>query len=59
MSPRPQTELGTSWGDEPTWEVPRGQEAALAEDPVTPFFTIHHFRGTNACRLLGEHLDDG
>jgi hypothetical protein len=81
----PETELGTSWGDVPTWKVPAGgkgrgfvlhrpphrsavdpvtgemyddlvvivtpteaDKVALVEDPSTPFFTIDHFRSTNA-----------
>jgi hypothetical protein len=81
----PETELGTSWGDVPTWKVPAGDKGrgfvlhrpphrsavdpvtgemyddlvvivtpteadkvALVEDPSTPFFTIDHFRSTNA-----------
>lgn len=81
----PETELGISWGDRPTWKVPRGDKGrgfvlyrmphhtavdpatgemyddvvviqvpdetaklVLVEDPTTPFFTIDHFRGTNA-----------
>lgn len=91
----PETELGTSWGDVPTWKVPRGDKgrgfllyrpphrsavhpetgepyddllvvmvpdagvkAALVEDPTTPFFTIDHFRGSNAVLVQQSRLDE-
>ncbi|MFC6697671.1 MmcQ/YjbR family DNA-binding protein [Nocardioides daphniae] len=95
----PQTELDTTWGDVPTWKVPRGdkgrgfllyrhphssainpetgdlyddllvivtvgpaEKAELVDDPDTPFFTIDHFRHTNAVLVqqsrLGELTED-
>ena len=75
----PETELGTSWGDVPTWKVPRGDkgkgfllyrpphrsavdpetgEAALVEDPGTPFFTIDHFRRSTAVLVQQSRLDE-
>lgn len=41
----PETELGTSWGD-------------LVEDPSVPFFTIDHFRRTNAVLVQQSRLGD-
>ncbi|WP_181310780.1 MmcQ/YjbR family DNA-binding protein [Nocardioides campestrisoli] len=89
----PETELGVSWGDVPTWKVPRGdkgrgfvlyrrphhsavhpetgemyddllvvvtadagEKAALVDDPATPFFTIDHFRSTNAVLVQQSRL---
>ena len=89
----PETELGTSWGDVPTWKVPRGEKGrgfvlyrpphstavdpvtgelyddllvittateaektALVEDEATPFFTIDHFRSTNAVLVRQSRL---
>lgn len=91
----PETELGTSWGDLPTWKVPRGEKGrgfclyrmphhtavdpetgemyddvvvivtaseaekvALVEDVSTPFFTIDHFRGTNAVLVRQSRLGE-
>lgn len=91
----PETELGTSWGDVPTWKVPRGEKgrgfvlyrrphhtavdpetgeeyddllvivvpdagvkAALVEDPTTPFFTIDHFRSSNAVLVQQSRLGE-
>ena len=91
----PETELGTSWGDVPTWKVPRGdkgrgfvlyrpphssaidpatgemhddllvivtptaaEKAALVEDEATPFFTIDHFRSTNAVLVQQSRLGE-
>lgn len=91
----PETELGTSWGDVPTWKVPAGprgrgfllyrrphhtavdpatgemyddllvvpvasEEAklALVEDPSLPFFTIDHFRRTNAVLVRQSRLGE-
>jgi len=91
----PETELGTSWGDVPTWKVPRGdkgrgfvlyrhphptaidattgemyddllvivtptsaEKAALVEDDTTPFFTIDHFRSTNAVLVQQSRLGE-
>ncbi|MBE7323068.1 MmcQ/YjbR family DNA-binding protein [Nocardioides sp. Y6] len=91
----PETELGTSWGDVPTWKVPRGakgrgfllyrrphssavdpvsgemyddllvvvvpgpgEKAALVEDPDLPFFTIEHFRTTNAVLVQQSRLGE-
>lgn len=91
----PEVELGTSWGDVPTYKVPRGakgrgfvlhrppgstaldpvtgepyhdlvvivvpgedEKRALVEDPVTPFFTIDHFRGTNAVLVQQSRLGE-
>lgn len=89
----PDTELGTSWGDVPTWKVPRGEKGqgfllyrkphhtavdpdtgemyddllviitpttaekqALVDDPGTPFFTIDHFRSTDAVLVQQSRL---
>jgi hypothetical protein len=91
----PETELGISWGDRPTWKVPRGpkgrgfclyrmphhtavdpetgemyddvvvivtaseaEKVALVEDASTPFFTIDHFRGTNAVLVRQSRLGE-
>ncbi|CAA9388852.1 MAG: hypothetical protein AVDCRST_MAG32-2179 [uncultured Nocardioides sp.] len=91
----PETELGTSWGDVPTWKVPRGdrgkgfvlyrpphssavdpetgqmyddllvittptaiEKAALVEDDSTPFFTIEHFRNTDAVLVRQSRLGE-
>lgn len=91
----PDTELGTSWGDVPTWKVPRGEKGkgfllyrpphrtavdpdtgemyddllviitpttaekqALVEDPETPFFTIDHFRSTDAVLVQQSRLGE-
>lgn len=91
----PETELGTSWGDVPTWKVPRGdrgkgfvlyrpphssavdpetgqmyddllvittptaiEKAALVEDDATPFFTIEHFRNTDAVLVRQSRLGE-
>lgn len=91
----PETELGTSWGDVPTWKVPRGEKgkgfvlyrpphssavdpgtgemyddllvittptavekAALVEDESTPFFTIDHFRSTDAVLVRQSRLGE-
>ncbi len=91
----PETELGTSWGDVPTWKVPRGEKgrgfllyrrphhtavdpetgeeyddllvivvpdagvkAALVDDPATPFFTIDHFRSSNAVLVQQSRLGE-
>jgi len=91
----PSTEFGTSWGDVPTWKVPRGEKgrgfllyrhphssaidpdtgelyddllvvvvpgpgekAALVDDPRLPFFTIDHFRSTNAVLVQQSRLGE-
>lgn len=91
----PETELGISWGDRPTWKVPRGDKGrgfvlyraphrtavdpttgemyddlvvivtpteadkqALVDDASTPFFTIDHFRGTNAVLVQQSRLGE-
>ena len=91
----PETELGTSWGDVPTWKVPRGEKGkgfvlyrpahqtavdpetgemyddvlviitptevekrALVEDESTPFFTIDHFRSTDAVLVRQSRLGE-
>ena len=91
----PETEFGTSWGDVPTWKVPRGakgrgfllyrhphstavdpvtgemyddllvvvvpgpeDKAELVGDPATPFFTIPHFRSTNAVLVQQSRLGE-
>lgn len=91
----PETELGTSWGDLPTYKVPRGpkgrgfllyrmphktavdpetgemyddlvviitptavEKQALVEDPTTPFFTIDHFRSSNAVLVQQSRLGE-
>jgi hypothetical protein len=91
----PETELGTSWGDVPTWKVPRGEKGkgfvlyrpphhsavdpgtgepyddllvivtpteaekrALVEDGSTPFFTIDHFRRTDAVLVQQSRLGE-
>lgn len=91
----PEVELGTSWGDVPTYKVPKGdkgrgfvlfrkphataidpetgrmyddllvivtpspaEKQALVEDPATPFFTIDHFRRTNAVLVQQSRLGE-
>ncbi|MGZ5399913.1 MAG: MmcQ/YjbR family DNA-binding protein [Nocardioides sp.] len=91
----PETELGITWGDRPTWLVPRGgkgkgfvlyrmphktaidpetgqmyddivviwtptavEKQALVEDPDTPFFTIDHFRSTDAVLVQLSRLGE-
>lgn len=90
----PETEFGTSWGDVPTWKVPRGErgrgfvlyrkpdanaldpdghpyddllvivtpgpgeKAALVDDPDSPFFTIDHFRRSNAVLVQLSRLGE-
>ncbi len=91
----PEVELGTSWGDVPTYKVPRGEKGrgfvlfrpphstavdpetgqmyddllvivtpsaaekqALVQDPATPFFTIDHFRSTNAVLVQQSRLGE-
>ncbi len=91
----PEVELGTSWGDVPTYKVPRGdkgrgfllfrrphhsavdpatgemyddllvivtptaaEKEALVQDPATPFFTIDHFRSTNAVLVQQSRLGE-
>jgi hypothetical protein len=91
----PETELGTSWGDVPTWKVPAGpkgrgfvlyrpphktavdpdtgepfddlvvvvtptevEKQALVQDPGTPFFTIDHFRSSNAVLVQQSRLGE-
>ena len=91
----PEVELGTSWGDRPTYKVPRGEKGrgfllyrkphqtavdpdtgemyddllvivtpgeaekrALVEDPDTPFFTIDHFKGSNAVLVRQSRLGE-
>ena len=91
----PETELGTTWGDVPTWKVPRGdkgrgfvlyrkphstavdpetgemyddllvivtpgpaEKEALVADTTTPFFTIDHFRRTNAVLVQQSRLGE-
>ena len=91
----PETELGISWGDRPTWKVPRGaggkgfvlyrsphrtaldpetgemyddlvviqtptaaEKQALVDDPGTPFFTIDHFRSTDAVLVQLSRLPE-
>lgn len=91
----PETELGTSWGDRPTWKVPRGpkgrgfllhrpphptavdpvtgemyddllviitpteiEKQQLVADDATPFFTIDHFRRTNAVLVQQSRLGE-
>lgn len=91
----PETELGISWGDRPTWKVPRGRKgrgfclerapdrhaidpqagkpftdllvirvpdagakAALVDDPDSPFFTIDHFRNSNAVLVQQSRLGE-
>ncbi len=89
----PEVELGTSWGDRPTYKVPTGDKGkgfllfraphrtavdpvtgelyddllvittadaadkeALVSDPRLPFFTIDHFRSTNAVLVQQSRL---
>lgn len=89
----PEVEFGTSWGDRPTYKVPRGPKGrgfvlfraphhtavdpvtgeqwddvvvitvpdeaakeALVQDPATPFFTIDHFRRSNAVLVRQSEL---
>ena len=91
----PEVELGTSWGDRPTYKVPKGEKGkgfllyrmphktavdpetgemyddllvivtpteaekrALVEDESTPFFTIDHFRRTNAVLVQQSRLGE-
>ena len=91
----PETELGITWGDRPTWVVPRGDKGrgfclyraphstavdpatgeqyddllvvrcataqdkqALVDDEGTPFFTIDHFRRTNAVLVQQSRLGE-
>ncbi|WP_104107468.1 MmcQ/YjbR family DNA-binding protein [Nocardioides sp. 616] len=91
----PEVELGVSWGDRPTYKVPRGPKGrgfllfrmphptatdpetgemyddvvvitvadeaakeALVADPGTPFFTIPHFRRTNAVLLRQSQVGE-
>jgi hypothetical protein len=91
----PEVELGISWGDRPTYKVPRGDKGrgfllfrmphhtavdpvtgemyddvvvitvadetvkhALVEDPATPFFTIPHFRSTNAVLVRQSRISE-
>ena len=91
----PEVELGTSWGDVPTYKVPRGdkgrgfvlyrppgptaidpetgemyddllvivtpgeaEKLALVEDEATPFFTIDHFRRSNAVLVQQSRLGE-
>ncbi|HEX5860515.1 MAG TPA: MmcQ/YjbR family DNA-binding protein [Nocardioides sp.] len=91
----PEVELGTSWGDVPTYKVPRGdrgrgfvlfrppgptaidpetgemyddllvivtpgeaEKHALVEDESTPFFTIDHFRRSNAVLVQQSRLGE-
>jgi hypothetical protein len=91
----PEVELGVSWGDRPTYKVPRGdkgrgfllyrtphktavdpetgemyddllvivtptevEKMALVEDPDTPFFTIDHFKRTNAVLVQQSRLGE-
>ncbi len=47
----PETELGTSWGDRPTWKVPRG--------PKGKGFLLHRAPGRTAIDpATGEPFDD-
>ncbi|SED07596.1 YjbR protein [Nocardioides exalbidus] len=47
----PETELGTSWGDRPTWKVPRG--------PKGKGFVLHRAPGPTAVDPgTGERYDD-
>ena len=59
----PETELGVTWGDVPTYVVPRGPKGrgfclfrpardALIEDERLPFFTIDHFRNHDTVAVL-------
>jgi hypothetical protein len=91
----PEVELGTSWGDVPTYKVPRGdkgrgfvlyrppgptavdpetgemyddllvivtpgeaEKRALVEDESIPFFTIDHFRRSNAVLVQQSRLGE-
>jgi hypothetical protein len=66
----PEVELGTSWGDRPTYRVPRGPQGKgfllhrmphqTAVDPAEhlPFFTIDHFRGSNAVLVQQSRLGE-
>ncbi|WP_193614534.1 MmcQ/YjbR family DNA-binding protein [Nocardioides lijunqiniae] len=91
----PEVELGTSWGDRPTYQVPAGdkgkgfllfraphasavdpetgepyddllvittpgtaQKEALVADPDLPFFTIDHFRSTDAVLVRQSRLGE-
>ena len=64
----PEVELGTSWGDNPTYKV-RGKVFLMhrppgrtAIDPATgerlPFFTIDHFKGYNAVLVQQSRLGE-
>ena len=91
----PEVELGTSWGDRPTYKVPKGEKGkgfllyrmphktavdpetgemyddllvivtpteaekrALVEDESTPFFTVEHFRRSNAVLVQQSRLGE-
>ena len=63
----PETELGISWGDRPTWKVPRGDKGKgflLYRAPgrtaieSTPFFTIDHFNGYAAVLVQQSRLGE-
>ena len=91
----PEVELGTTWGDVPTYKVPPGdkgrgfvlcrppgrtainpetgemyddllvivtpteaEKRALVKDESTPFFTIDHFRRTNAVLVQQSRLGE-
>jgi hypothetical protein len=63
----PSTELGTSWGDVPTWKVPAGDEGRgfvlyrhphpTVIDPESGF-TIDHFRNFNAVLVQQSRLGE-
>ena len=91
----PEVEFGTTWGDVPTYKVPRGakgrgfllyrppgptavdpdtgemyddllvivtpteaEKRALVEDESTPFFTVEHFRRSNAVLVQQSRLGE-
>ena len=91
----PEVELGTSWGDVPTYKVPGGdkgrgfllyrppgptaidpetgemyddllvivtpteaEKRALVEDESTPFFTVDHFKRSNAVLVQQSRLGE-
>lgn len=91
----PEVEFGTTWGDVPTYKVPRGdrgrgfllyrppgktainpetgemyddllvivtpteaEKRALVEDDSTPFFTIPHFKRSNAVLVQQSRLGE-
>jgi hypothetical protein len=91
----PEVEFGTTWGDVPTYKVPRGakgrgfllyrppgptavdpdtgemyddllvivtpteaEKRALVEDESTPFFTVDHFRRSNAVLVQQSRLGE-